>query len=250
MEKCPICDASANYKFTTKYAKVHGCTRRTCGHFFVVDPKSDMSLCDYSEQEYATAFIERNQVLVGYLESNEILREKGSVLDYGSGEGHIAEAFHAKGYEVLCVEPATDAQEVLRKRSLTFVSDISEIEERDFDLVNLIEVIEHIPDPTSVLESLGNLLSTSGRVLITTPSALSLKAKIDRNNSNSFGIDSHIHFFTKNSLQLCLQRAGYKNIECVYLPFMVPNRGRVKSAIAAGLHYLGLGSGMAVIASK
>jgi 2-polyprenyl-3-methyl-5-hydroxy-6-metoxy-1,4-benzoquinol methylase len=232
---CPVCTAQARYTFDGPHARVARCSARSCSHFFATGTAPNTGVADYSSQGYKTEYVERDQRLVGYLVSKGVLYEGQSLLDVGSGEGHVAACFRTAGLDVLCVEPSTAARALLSSRGLRSVSCVGDIPKDEvYHLMLLIEAIEHIPLPTETLREAAGHLSDSGSLLVTTPSACSLMARLSKRTSNSFGVASHLHFFTLSSLVTCLTLAGFCDVRRVYLPFMVPNRSVEPVPLAAG----------------
>ncbi len=247
---CPVCGQYASESFKAPYAAVWRCQASDCRHFFAPNAEQEDGLCDYSTQAYKTKFIQRNHRLIDYLLEKRIIKQGQRILDLGSGEGHIASCFAERGFDVLCVEPSNDARTVLTSRGLKSVPYASDIEPGEiFNFIYLIEVIEHIPSPTDVLRDASRHLSHEAHLLVSTPSAHSLLAHISKKRSNSFGVPSHKHFFIPRSLYKCLTLAGFKTVHRCSPPLMLPDRPVAERFIASCLNLLGLGGGIAVLAS-
>jgi 2-polyprenyl-3-methyl-5-hydroxy-6-metoxy-1,4-benzoquinol methylase len=54
---------------------------------------------------------------------------------------------------------------------------------RSFDLILLLNVIEHVTDPAAILSAMRKLLSPGGLMLIKTPNVNTLDCRIFRNNN-------------------------------------------------------------------
>ncbi len=248
-ETCPVCGEKAIYMFQVQQGDVWRCKSEDCGHFFVLNVLHKDGLCEYSSNKQEERYIRRNHQLINYMLSQGVLAKGEKVLDIGSGEGHIATCFAERGFNVLCVEPSKEGRAILDSRGLKSVPYVSDIPKGEiFDFIYLIEVIEHVPLPTETIRNAIAHLSDSGWFFITTPSALGLMAKISKKRSNSFGIPSHIHFFTPRSLSKCLKLAGFQNIKCCYLSFIVGRRSLPAKIIAWLLNFAGLGGGIMVFA--
>lgn len=106
------------------------------------------------------------------------------VLDIGGGSGGISGRLIASvpgaTATVVDIDPATI--EVARRRGLGgFVGRIEEFEtEERFDLVLLLNLIEHVADPGAVLRRAGELLTPNGVLWIQTPNYDSLDARLFR----------------------------------------------------------------------
>ncbi|GAH07136.1 unnamed protein product, partial [marine sediment metagenome] len=75
--------------------------------------------------------------------------------------------------------------------------------EREFDLISMIHVLEHIPDPVGYLEQLrDNYLTPQGRILIEVPNLFA---------HDSFEI-AHLTSFSRHSLVEVVKIAGFTTI--------------------------------------
>ncbi|WP_422894304.1 class I SAM-dependent methyltransferase [Phormidium pseudopriestleyi] len=103
--------------------------------------------------------------------------------------------------------------------------------ERRFDLILMIEVIEHFELPVSILEEAKNLLTERGIIFVTTPCANSLKARVLPEKTAAYREPTHLHFFSSQSLELCFLKAGFSKFKRFYLPWMIPNRSPMMKTI-------------------
>lgn len=80
-----------------------------------------------------------------------------------------------------------------------------------FDFIILLNLIEHVADPLSVLKKVGQLLSPNGYILIKTPNHQSLDATIFRHKDwAGYHCPRHWVIFTKNSFRRIVQEAGLR----------------------------------------
>jgi SAM-dependent methyltransferase len=80
-----------------------------------------------------------------------------------------------------------------------------------FDLVLLLNLIEHVADPYQVLAKIRGMLSPHGIVLVKTPNYDSLDARVFRNkNWGGYHSPRHWVLFTKESFERVAGRAGLK----------------------------------------
>jgi hypothetical protein len=118
---------------------------------------------------------------------------------------------------------------------------------RDFDLIVLMEVIEHLYTPPEVvLAYLGSHLATDGVMLVTTPNAAWLKNRIKlacgknpfealRSDRKNMG---HVREYTKKELEVALVKAGLQVVKFSRLGLyhFSGKKDRVYSAVADLLH--------------
>ena len=81
--------------------------------------------------------------------------------------------------------------------------------DQKFDLVLLLNLIEHVEDPHQVLIALQNMLSPNGLIVVKTPNYDSLDARIFKNrNWGGYHCPRHWVIFSKESFEKLLQRTN------------------------------------------
>lgn len=94
------------------------------------------------------------------------------ILDFGCGIGKHASKFKSLGYEVLGVE--FDDKSISKASQLIdviHVDDLYKLKNREFDLIYLSHVIEHVYDPIGLIKFLKTILSNEGKIVMVTPNA-------------------------------------------------------------------------------
>jgi 2-polyprenyl-6-hydroxyphenyl methylase / 3-demethylubiquinone-9 3-methyltransferase len=101
------------------------------------------------------------------------------VLDVGCGGGILAEAMARRGAQVLGIDLALKALKVAQLHALE--QNVSQLDYREvaaealadeqpgrFDVVTCMEMLEHVPDPASVVQACATLTKPGGRVFFST----------------------------------------------------------------------------------
>lgn len=145
------------------------------------------------------------------------------VLDVGCASGDLAQLLAARGSEVIGIDiNATAIATAAPFCSQTFVADL-DIERlpdivggERFDIIVFADVLEHLRDPWSVLDSARALLNDGGHAIISVPNiahgAIRLGLLAGTFDYRQFGIldDTHLRFFTRRSVDILLIRSGYR----------------------------------------
>jgi len=118
-----------------------------------------------------------NPLRVNYISQHINLAEK-RVLDIGCGGGILAEALAHHGAAVTAIDKAEASLSVARLHLLESQLNISyldstaeefaEAEPEQFDVVTCLEMLEHVPDPSSVVAACQRLVKPGGFVFFST----------------------------------------------------------------------------------
>jgi 2-polyprenyl-6-hydroxyphenyl methylase/3-demethylubiquinone-9 3-methyltransferase len=131
-----------------------------------------------------------------YVRELHVLRERlvvpndARVVDLGTGHGRFARFFAHQGVRVTAVDVSRDMLTLARDRAahegvasrIDFVEDSVEDflarSDRTFDLVSIMELLDHLPDPQDVLAKCSRALRPRGRIVLTFVSQASLHGRI------------------------------------------------------------------------
>ena len=78
-----------------------------------------------------------------------------------------------------------------------------------FDVVTMLDVLEHVPDPAVLLAQAANLIVPGGIMLVNTPDASSVYAKIMGLRWHAFVPPEHLVLLTPRAMRLMLERHGF-----------------------------------------
>lgn len=101
------------------------------------------------------------------------------IVDIGCGGGILADAMARKGADVLGIDLATKALKVAQLHALEAqttgvayreisAEDLAAEQPGSFDVVTCMEMLEHVPDPSSVVRACANLVKPGGHVFFST----------------------------------------------------------------------------------
>ncbi len=144
-------------------------------------------------------------------------QNRGKLLDIGCGTGIFLAKMRELGWEVVGVEPDSEAVKVARNYFGLNVYqgrlEEQNFQENNFDAITMNHVIEHLHDPISTLKECYRILKPSGRLVITTLNTLSLGALLFNEAWRGWEVPRHFYIFTPDTLKICVERAGFKIIQ-------------------------------------
>ncbi|MGV8944195.1 bifunctional 2-polyprenyl-6-hydroxyphenol methylase/3-demethylubiquinol 3-O-methyltransferase UbiG [Thermomonas sp.] len=118
-----------------------------------------------------------NPARLGYVADRTTLAN-AAVLDVGCGAGLLSEALAQAGAHVTAIDLAPNLLKVGRLHGLevgikvnyleTSVEALADATPASFDAVTCMEMLEHVPDPASIIEACARLLKPGGRLFVST----------------------------------------------------------------------------------
>ena len=148
-------------------------------------------------------------------------KEPKRLLDIGSGPGYFLKAGKELGWDVLGFEPSKQAYKYSLKLGLNIVNDF--FNEKDakkfgkFDVVYMNTVIEHLPDPISLIKTAKKVLKPQGIICIIAPNDYNPLQNILKKN---LGYENwwtappqHVNYFDFKSIRKLLERLGFEITE-------------------------------------
>lgn len=135
------------------------------------------------------------------------------LLDVGCAYGYFVELALRAGYDAYGIDPSSHAAAKAKARlngrieeetigSVKFPAD------RRFDVVTLLDVVEHLSDPRADLRRATELLAPEGRILIATGDTESMSAKLLGRRWTFYTPPQHLFFFNKATMIELLDQSG------------------------------------------
>jgi 2-polyprenyl-3-methyl-5-hydroxy-6-metoxy-1,4-benzoquinol methylase len=143
----------------------------------------------------------------------ERARVTGRWLDFGYGEGGLLEVAQRRGWACYGVEVSPSMLEYGSGRGWTVTSDPHgdpRFVDGTFDVVTMIEVLEHIVDPVGLLSAAARWLRPGGLLYVTTPNAGGMNCRILRKEWSVVCPPQHVVLWTPRALLVALARAGFR----------------------------------------
>ncbi len=105
------------------------------------------------------------------------------ILDLGCGDGRLAEELIKKGHQVCGLDCCEEGLKIAKQRGvITFKSDLEEnlpFKNSFFDLVLLLDTLEHLYDQKNVLKEVGRVLKSNGSLIISYPNHFDLRNRLN-----------------------------------------------------------------------
>jgi 2-polyprenyl-3-methyl-5-hydroxy-6-metoxy-1,4-benzoquinol methylase len=228
MEK-PICPVCNNKKIICIYKRIYGLKKllkcEVCGLYFIW-PKPILS---ENKQLYTKEYYNRwalkdlrheGLVKVKHATFRRILdivekyKNVDSLLDIGCSFGYFLELAEDRGWDSYGIEISEyAAKEAIKKIGVGKVTtgnfmDLSLAENR-FDVITMIDVIEHIYDISGALKKCEKLLRQKGLLIMVTPNTDSFSHKCLRRYWPHFN-EEHVTYFSSKYVEKILDLNGFK----------------------------------------
>ena len=144
---------------------------------------------------------------------NQLYPNQGKIIEVGSGFGYLLKIFQQDGWEVAGIEP--NAALCRYAESKNHVSTIPTTLEKagisscSADVILMMHVIEHVPDPLATFQEVYRILKPGGTFVVETPCYDTLLFKLLGKRERSLSCDSHIFFFTTKTFTQISQKVGF-----------------------------------------
>jgi 2-polyprenyl-3-methyl-5-hydroxy-6-metoxy-1,4-benzoquinol methylase len=141
-----------------------------------------------------------------------IFNSESRVLDVGSGQGAMGSALKNLGVQqVVAVEIDPTTREHTQHLYSKIVANLEELKGEHFDGILLLDIIEHLPNPSEFLHELTAFCSPGTDILISVPNiahwiirAMLLCGYFEYMERGPLD-KTHLHFFTKRHLRAMIQ---------------------------------------------
>jgi SAM-dependent methyltransferase len=212
VEQCPVCSRAAHIALGEKDGRpLWRCPH--CGAIFA-QPDTHASAELYEHYYDAAQFVTPHNVQVSLdrlAAGVRPFRMTGCWLDVGYGEGALLSTAERHGWKCYGVEVSPQALAHGRTRGWGVSSAFGDAEFRQdsFDVVTMIEFLEHIANPHAALKSAARCLRPGGLLYLTTPNADSFNRRMLGLSWSVIAPPEHLTLWTPHGLRLALVSAGF-----------------------------------------
>lgn len=183
LNECPICaekNPAAFKIYFDGYLKLYRCF--SCGFVAQYPGQGEYSFPIY-EDAYSLDFLKKNQKFMypqrgrafqDIVDRLNKIEPNSRILDIGCGDGHFLHLCKQKGFKCTGVEGSKNlssyASSVTKSKIIQGLYNKDMFPENSFDIITLIQVLEHISEPRKVLEIVKYHLRPKGILAIEVPS--------------------------------------------------------------------------------
>ena len=172
-------------------------------------------------------FSARKEILLRYLDVRLPLPPTARLLDVGCGTGAILESF-SRRYQAFGTDMAPQAIDFCRERGLTrlYCGTLETYPPSEpFDLLTMLDMLEHVEDDGGLLRAARRLLRAEGHILIAVPAFPSLWSDHDE-------VLHHKRRYTRRGLRRLVEHAGFTVEHLTFLNCLLFPVAWVKRAAA------------------
>jgi 2-polyprenyl-3-methyl-5-hydroxy-6-metoxy-1,4-benzoquinol methylase len=148
------------------------------------------------------------------------LPEGGEVVEVGAGRGRFLALLAKVGYSARGLEPSGHRREEASSRGLEVqLAGVEEAQVPDGsqDAVVAWHVFEHLPDPAAALDRFHAWLRPGGTLVLGTPNAASLQARLAGSHWFHLDLPRHRFHFTPQALAILLGAHGFEVVRTKHL---------------------------------
>ncbi len=136
------------------------------------------------------------------------------ILEYGFGNGGEISHFLSLGWEVEGTELSDDncknLSNLLKIKTYKTIDHNVPVENNYYDAVYSNQVLEHVSDPTKLLNEFNRILKPGGELILSFPNFNCMQRIIFREKWRGMEAPRHLHFFTKDTTKKILKKSGFK----------------------------------------
>ncbi|MCM4155007.1 class I SAM-dependent methyltransferase [Gramella sp. AN32] len=176
----------------------------------------------YESEDYISHTDERNNLLdtiYGWVKSYMLSQKrkwvlteksKGKILDIGAGTGDFLNQFKNQNWEICGVEPNRKAREFALKKGLNLVQELNDVKPKNFDIISLWHVLEHIPNLEEQILKIYSLLDKNGILIIAVPNYKSYDAQYYKEDWAAWDVPRHLWHFSQEGLKMEMKNLGFE----------------------------------------
>ena len=143
-----------------------------------------------------------------------LVDSSGRVLDFGAGSGLLTALLRDRDIDADGMEFSERARNYcLRHRGFSLKANLTDIPDGYYQVISMIEVIEHLTDLCGTLQNMYRILAPGGILVIATPNRYGLRARVEKGHWREAEKKFHLFLFDWMSIRFHLNQAGFVKVK-------------------------------------
>lgn len=223
LSACYVCSANLKPTFQKDGYSFWGCMK--CGLECIFPQPDEAVLASIYKESYYDAWgMKESQAAVkrlkqgsfsDYLAMLGVLPAGSHLLDCGAATGFLAEFVRERGLDAYAIEVSAFGAEACRQLlgvDHVYEGEVEEAQfpansENRFDVITMIDFIEHVRSPRAVLQWAAARLNPAGSLLMVTPRVGSFSHRVMGQRWTHYKVE-HLWYFSLRSLTILLDEVG------------------------------------------
>lgn len=228
VRNCPLCQGTSFVPYR-HLGRWDLCQCQGCSLVFL-NPQPDAATLKrlYDAPEYFRSRVlaipskeaahERTAGLASVIEKLEkVVGRKGRLLEIGSGYGFVLAAARERGWDAVGLELSGHAVEFSRRTFGLEVHDgsasqIRDLGLRNFDVVAMLSVIEHLVNPSQILRNVHSALADDGVLWAVVPNLSSLDRRWHGSEWTGWDPPFHLWHFSPRTIKRLCRLSGFSTV--------------------------------------
>ncbi len=215
IDSCPVC-SSKEFNPLQQYAHAHLVVCSSCEMVFSDQRPEQSELTEfysdgYDLTKYYSPITEKRYLAL--LNEFEAYRSAGKLLDIGCGFGFFLETAKQQKWEVTGVEITDTAVKACTSKGLRMhhgTLETAHFQDAVFDVIVLIETIEHVIEPEKLIKEIYRVLRPGGLVYLSTPNFNAINRYRLKEKYDVIQYPLHLTYFTPRTLKRFFEQNGFK----------------------------------------
>ncbi len=148
---------------------------------------------------------------------NQLNPKKSHLLDFGCGTGAFLKVAQRSGWNCQGVEPDEKALQSAINQNLTVKADLADLSQKQYGVITLWHVLEHLPDLTQTVKQLLSTLPKSGQLWVAVPNRDSFDCRYYQEYWAGYDIPRHLYHFNQENTRFLASKFKLKIIKIIPL---------------------------------